>query len=128
MRLFYQPSVAQSSSAAFSNPATSALHSSVAVIPAKLLDFKASLKDNKVVLRWAVGENETADQFVVEKSTDGKNFSMAALVFGTDKVATGNYEFYEKAGNHKVSYRIKLVNKNSKTEYSEAVEINPANG
>ena len=94
--------------------------------PAKLVSFKGSVDKNKIVLQWVVKENETADQFVVEKSIDGKNFKMAALVFGTDKPETDNYEFYEKANNKKVSYRIKLVSKNQETEYSPVVEINPS--
>ncbi len=73
-----------------------------------------------------IGDNETAYCFEVEKSTDGKNFSMAALVFGTDKQDADNYEFYEKAGNPKTVYRIKLINKDKKAEYSPIVQINPA--
>ena len=76
-------------------------------------------------MNWVVGENETADQFEVEKSLDGKNFTLAALVFATDKRETDTYQFYEKAGNEKVSYRIKLINKNRKTEYSSVIDINP---
>lgn len=128
LRLFYQPAASAPVNAPFTNPVAAEVNASVAVLPAKLIDFKGSVKGNKVVLNWAVGENDTADQFIVEKSTDGKNYSIAALVFGTDKPETDNYEFYEKAGNQKVSYRIKLVNKNKKTEYSEVVEINPLNG
>lgn len=97
----------------------------LSVLPARLLRIEGSIIDHKVILNWVVGENETADQFEVEKSTDGKNFIMAALVFGTDKRESDNYQFYEKAGNQKVSYRIKLINKNRKTEYSPVVEINP---
>jgi hypothetical protein len=93
--------------------------------PAKLISFKGSVNKNKIILQWAVKENETADQFVVEKSVDGKNFAMAALVFGSDKPETDNYEFYEKANNKKVSYRIKLISKNQETEYSSVIEINP---
>src|SRR5258706_12801284 len=93
--------------------------------PAKLISFKGSINKNKIMLQWAVKENETADQFVVEKSSDGKNFAVAALVFGTDKSETDNYEFYEKANNKKVSYRIKLISKNQETEYSPVIEINP---
>ncbi len=93
--------------------------------PAKVLSFNASLEENKVVLDWTVSENETAYQFEVEKSTDGKNFSLAALVFSTDKAATDKYQFYEKAGNKKTVYRIKVVNKNQQTEYSSLVEVNP---
>ncbi len=73
-----------------------------------------------------VGENETADQFEVEKSTDGKTFTLTALVFGTDKPETDKYQFYEKAGDQKILYRIKLINKNRSIEYSDVIEINPA--
>jgi hypothetical protein len=93
--------------------------------PAKLISFKGSINKNKIILQWAVKENETANQFIVEKSINGKNFAVVALVFGTDKPDTDNYEFYEKANNQKVSYRIKLINKNQETEYSSVIEINP---
>jgi hypothetical protein len=92
---------------------------------ARLFRIEGSIVNHKVILNWVVGENETADQFEIEKSTDGKNYILAALVFGTDKMEGDNYQFYEKAGNQKVSYRIKLINKNHKTEYSPVVEINP---
>ena len=55
-----------------------------------------------MILNWVVGENETADRFEIEKSTDGKTFIMAALVFGTEKPKTDKYQFYEKAGRKKV--------------------------
>ncbi|MBK5269433.1 MAG: hypothetical protein JJE22_00335 [Bacteroidia bacterium] len=91
---------------------------------AKLIKFEGSLSGNKIILQWAVKENETANQFEVQKSTDGKHFKMAALVFGTDKPETDNYEFYEKAISKKVLYRIKLINKDEKTEYSDIIVIN----
>lgn len=124
LRIMYQPSSAQSTMAPFTSPAPlSAI--SLPAIPAKLIQVTGSISNQKVILNWVVNENETADQFEVEKSTDGKNFSTTALVFGTDKADTGNYQFYEKAGNQKVLYRIKLINKNRQTEYSAVVEINP---
>ncbi len=124
LRIMYHPTHAQSDIAPFASP-TSFSTTTISVTPAKLISLDGSISNHKVVLNWVVGENETADQFEVEKSTDGKNFLMAALVFGTDKPATGNYQFYEKAGNQKVLYRIKLINKNRQTEYSAVVEINP---
>jgi len=120
-RILYQPSASETAVDAFTNPTASI----IAIPPAKLISVEGKIYNNKVVLDWIVGENETADQFQVEKSTDGKNFTLAALVFGTDKPAKANYQFYEKASNQKISYRIKLVNKNKQTEYSSVVEINP---
>jgi hypothetical protein len=128
LRLVYQPSAEKPAPAPFSDPAASAVQFSVAAVPAKLVKFEAFTKNNKVILRWAVNENETADRFLVEKSTDGKNYAVAALVFGSEKPSEDNYEFYEKAGNQKVRYRIQLVNKDNKTQYSEVLEVKPSNG
>jgi len=115
--LFCKPSTTY----AFETPFTA----SPCSIPAKLIEFKGSLSNNKVMLQWSVKENETADQFVVEKSTDGQNFSMAALVFGTDKSAIDHYMFYEKASGEKIMYRIMLINKDHKTEYSSIISVDP---
>ena len=123
LRIMYQPSPAQKDIAPFASP--SPLPTTTISAPAKLISIDGSIKNNKVILNWEVGDNETADQFEVEKSTDGKNYIMAALVFGTDKSETDKYQFYEKAGSQRVLYRIKLINKDLKTEYSTVVEINP---
>jgi hypothetical protein len=121
LRLFYQPGASANHAAVL--PAPGPAPAAVS-IQAQLLEFKGQLKNNKVILNWVVEENETADLFEVEKSTDGLNFKMTALVFGTDKAAIDKYEFYEKAGNQNVKYRIKIVNKNKKAAYSPVVEIN----
>ncbi len=63
--------------------------------------------------------------FEIEKSIDGKNFSMAALVFGTDKTETDNYMFYEKATKKKMMYRVKVINKDQTVDYSSIIEIDP---
>jgi hypothetical protein len=120
IRIIYQPSYGQNDIAPFASPSTT-----ISTVPAKVISFSGSLSNNKVMLNWTVGENETAERFEIEKSSDGKNFTLAALVFGTDKPETGNYRFYEKAGSKKIIYRIKLINKNRETHYSTIVEINP---
>ena len=124
LRIFYQPSHGQTDVAPFTSP--SPLPSPIAsVVPAKLISFNGSISNNRVFLQWQVGENESADQFEVEKSTDGKNFVLAALVFGTDKPETGDYWFYEKANTKRFYYRIKMITKNRKTEYSPVITIHP---
>lgn len=125
LRIFYHPSsAAQNDISPFACPSPLPA-TAFSIPPAKVINFDGRFSNNKFILDWQVGDNETADQFEVEKSTDGKNFILAALVFGTDKVETDNYQFYEKAGNKKVSYRIKLINKDRKTAYSPVVEITP---
>jgi len=93
LRLIYQPSHAPPGMAPFASPSPSA---TFPVSPAKLISVNGSIRNHKVILQWLVGDNETADQFEVEKSRPSK-----------------------------VLYRIKLINKNRKTKYSTVVEINP---
>src|SRR4051812_1298651 len=120
LRFVHQPADAEASVAPFTSPTPSF---AAATTAAKLLYVDGHVANNKIILDWVVNENETADQFEIEKSIDGKHFTVAALVFGSDKSAKGTYQFYEKAGNHKVSYRIKLINKNQQPEYSAVIEI-----
>lgn len=118
--LYAQPVVAP-----FATP-SSLSHSVVTNDPVKLVSFQGNLNNNKVLLYWVVDENQTADQFEVEKSFDGKNFKMAALVFGTDKPETDSYMFYEKAASKKLLYRIKIIDKKGKISYSDTIEVKPA--
>jgi len=124
LRLVYHPSPSASIIAPFA-AAHNQTTAPFSLLSATITSFQGTLSENNVRLRWAVSENETADQFEIEKSVDGKHFTMTALVFGTDKPATASYQFYEKVGNQKVLYRIKLINKNKQAEYSGVVEINP---
>ena len=113
LRIAYQPGN-QHSLTAFSTTA-----------PAKLVSVKAEYHKDKVYLKWEVDENQTADQFTIEKSLDGRNFRTAALAFGSDEQGVYEYKFYEKVGNQKTRYRIKLINKDRRTEYSEVITIDP---
>jgi hypothetical protein len=73
------------------------------------------------MLAWTVTENQDAVQFEVQKSNDGKKFIMTALVFGTGKLDTDNYGFFEKAGASKTFYRIKAISKDNSIKYSEII-------
>jgi hypothetical protein len=93
--------------------------------PIKVFSFQGNRTNNKVSMQWVVTDNETAEQFEVERSIDGKNFSTVALVFGTDKAQTETYMFYEKSMSKKVSYRIKCIDKNQTITYSDILVIDP---
>jgi hypothetical protein len=123
LRVFNPPAHIQQTNAAF---ASETLLQSVTIpAPARFIHFTAHLDNSKVLLEWTVNENQTANKFEVEKSTDGKNYRTAALVFGTDSPASDVYRFYEKAEKQKMIYRIKMINKNDETEFSTPIEIKP---
>ena len=113
-------SSAQNSTASFTatTPSTASLAANTL---ARIINFNGSVNNEKVLLSWSVEENQTANQFEVEKSTNGNDFTVAALVFGTDKKSTDNYMFYEKAKNAKTSYRIKVILTNGSIAYSPVI-------
>lgn len=125
LRIVFQPSGVQSGLDPFTSPSSMPPATTNSFAPAKLISISGSISHHQVMLNWVVGENETADKFEIERSADGKIFTLAALVFGTDKPETDHYRFYERSGNKKILYRIKMINKNRQAEYSAVIEIDP---
>lgn len=83
--------------------------------------FTCTIKNDRVLLSWVIENNQSANQVEVEFSADGKNFTMAGLVFGTDKKDADNYFFYEKVKKGKMFYRLKIINKDNSFLYSPVV-------
>jgi hypothetical protein len=98
-----------------------AVASVLAPLPVHLISFQGNMnKNNKVTLNWTVADNETANSFEVERSTDGRNFTTIGVVFASEKIGTENYMFYETyTGSEKVMYRLKMIDKNKEADYSK---------
>lgn len=88
---------------------------------ASVSKINCSISNGRVLLQWNIVNNQQADQIEVESSVDGKNFVMAALVFGSEKNETDDYFFYEKAKKKKTFYRLKIINKDKSTHYSAII-------
>ncbi|HKC34663.1 MAG TPA: T9SS type A sorting domain-containing protein [Chitinophagaceae bacterium] len=89
-------------------------------LPIHLISFQGNMnKSNKVTLNWTVADNEIANNFEVERSFNGRDFTTVALVFASEKMGTENYMYYETtSGTDKVMYRLKMTDKNHEADYS----------
>lgn len=95
-------------------------------LPVKLISFNTLLKDNRVYVRWTIDENETAASFVLQRSTDGKNFYSIANVEAKDLGGMQTYQFTDRGLlKEKLYYRLQLTDKQSKVEYSKILSVNP---
>jgi hypothetical protein len=89
--------------------------------------FSASgkLVNEKTELEWRANKDFKADKFVVERSTDARNFTALGTVNATQSATTSSrYLFTDNApvaGNN--FYRIKIINGHTIT-YSKVIEIN----
>lgn len=86
-----------------------------------LVNFQGYLNTNKVTLNWSVLNNDHVQQFELERSTDGNNFQVAAMIFNTDKTGTENYQFGQPMNGDKVYYRLKLTDKSFVVTYSKVL-------
>ena len=91
------------------------------VLPVNLMSFQGNINaSNKVQLQWKVGNNEMINQFEVERSYDGKEFSTAALVFTSENKGVEDYLFYETIPVfEKVMYRLRMTSKTNEISYSK---------
>ena len=96
----------------------------MSTLPVKLTAFTAILNNNKVDLKWTTASEVNVSHFVVEKSTDGINYSDAGMAFAygnaTDKtnnsLSDNNINTSRDAV---IYYRLRSVDIDGKTSYSE---------
>ena len=96
------------------------LKAPVFTLPVHLINFQGNVnKNNKIMLKWTVADNETAYSFEIERSIDGRDFKTTGIVFASEKRGTENYAFYDNINeNDKVMYRLKMIDKNFSVNYS----------
>lgn len=97
----------------------------------KLSSFTALLNNNKVDLKWSTETEINLSHIMVEKSTDGKNFKDAALVFTYGNTTTkSDYSFADKITKIKsgtIYYRLRTVAVDGTSQYSETCSITISN-
>ena len=85
------------------------------MLPVKFLTFQGNHNNNRTKLQWTVANNEGIDRFEVERSTNGKDFTLAAIVFASETAGNEVYDFFENTTNTgKLFYRIKVVETSKK--------------
>lgn len=92
-------------------------------LPVSLLQFQATLNDKSTSLTWTTNNHFNFSHFVVEKSTDARNFSEAVMVMGAESTtAQSSYTYKDDLKNSTsktVYYRLKMVDVDEKYTYSE---------
>jgi hypothetical protein len=100
---------------------------SQAILPVKLMTFTAEKEASSVNISWKVSDNESGDFFVVEKSTDGKNFIAIATLETSGFKGTSVYSSTDNASAGTTYYRLKIVNRDNSVSYSKVVIVKDGN-
>jgi hypothetical protein len=104
--------------------------SSFNIPPVKLVSFTVALNsvnNKKVDLKWSTETETNLNHIMVERSTDGKNFKDAALVFTYGNTTTkSDYSFADNISKVKATviyYRLHSVDVDGTTQVSDIQSI-----
>jgi hypothetical protein len=96
--------------------------SAEAPLPVKWISFSGRLLNNDVLLEWEVDNNETAKNYEVQYSSDGREFSEVGVVMNQQDVKTYNFVHSQPSGSMHY-YRIHQVDLDGKAVYSKIILI-----
>lgn len=90
-------------------------------LPVEVLTFTGEPVEGDVKLNWKTGASEGFSHFELERSRDAYNFTK----IGSENGMKSNYEFLDKTADPgRNFYRLKQVDLNGSSVYSEVVEVN----
>ena len=97
----------------------------IAILPVELLSFAAKeISGNLIQLDWKTASETNNDYFIVEKSTDGMNFTPIGLVKGSgNSTINHNYSFLDKKneGIQLYYYRLQQVDYDGTRNFSPTI-------
>lgn len=93
-------------------------------LPIELVNFSAECNYPQIVLKWTTQSETNNDYFILEKSSDGINFTSVAVIPGAGNSSiTQNYSYTDNINTADLYYRLKQVDYSGEYSYSDI--INP---
>ena len=100
------------------------------ILPVGLLDFNGQLQNSNALLNWKTANEKNTRSFVLERSTDGRNYTAVYNVAAFNTAGAHQYNFIDPnitALNAAVIYyRLKQVDMDGGFTYSHIVALSPA--
>jgi hypothetical protein len=94
------------------------------VLPVKLLSFNAVARGSDAVVIWTVANNGDAENYTIERSTNGIDFIAVKTITATILQPTFSWIDAGAVENKKLFYRLKVKEKNGDSSYSPIKTIN----
>ena len=97
------------------------------VLPLYLLSFKGTINKNTAQLQWVTQDESGTRQFIVQRSSNGRDFDSIGTVTAKGGSARSSYGFND-AGLYELSqpvvyYRLKIMDADGKYSYSSIVQL-----
>lgn len=94
------------------------------ILPVNLVSFSAVKGNNVVHLNWTTTAESGMDQYIVERSANGRDFSSIGTVASKNLSSTTNYQVNDYGPVQGTSYyRLKMISNTGTTKYSEIISV-----
>lgn len=95
-------------------------------LPVVFSGAKAFQKNTGIQVEWSVASEINTENYIVEKSINGNNFTASATIASKgNSTTTVNYSWFDAAPNQGVNfYRIKSVDKDGAIKYTAVLKVN----
>jgi hypothetical protein len=99
------------------------------LLPAFWEGFTATVQNNNVALHWNTSEEHNVDHYNVEHALNGTDYAPIGSILAQNKSTTNRYDFiHNNPGSGKHYYRIKMVDKDGKSNYTSVRLVNISSG
>jgi len=89
----------------------------------KLTSFSGMNNNNQAKIIWSVANNEQVQQFMIERSVDGKQFAAINIVNPSTKTGADSYQFSERLMAAKCYYRLRIIDRHGGIVYSSVLSF-----
>jgi ELWxxDGT repeat protein len=98
------------------------------LIPVKLLSFDAKLAGSDGLLNWVTTSEVNTASYIIERSTDGRDFKSVGTVAARNLAGNQQYAFTDPGisvlGSPVVYYRLKMMDADGRQTYSRIIALN----
>lgn len=94
----------------------------LATLPVKFVSVQAVKQENDVVVKWKVEQEQELSGYIIERSSDGRNFTSISSIIKA--VGNNTYNWTDiKVQEGEYYYRVKSVSMDGKTSFSTIVKV-----
>ena len=96
-----------------------------AAMPVKLITFQVKTDGSSNILEWETTSEVNTREFIIERSSDGKDFSLMYWITPKGKSNSATfYRYTDTTASTQSYYRLRMVDASGKEQVSKIVAVN----
>jgi len=95
------------------------------ILPVNIVSFNAAMRNNKTSLTWVTASEVNCSHYIIERSSDGRNFTGIGQVVSNNRNQQSTYTATDHTPFGGMNYyRLVMVDRDGHTAYSKVIAVN----